>query len=556
MNFHINYNLRQWLFFMTLIAYLYRQSWVLLLVSTISALISGFAGASIVGMISQGVTETINLTPFLWSFFGICFIFFITKTISEITLSHLAQAAIFSLRLSLSNKILRAPLKKLNKIGRHGLLAVLTKDVDVFVHSFMLAPSVFGNVTLIIACFSYLAWMSWQLFVILAALSLIAMYMFYIWEKYPLSLMTSMRDQVDKIYLNFQSLINGSKELKLNKQKGNLFVDRVIAPAANVFKEICIKANSSYAWLINASSVTFYIIIGISIFIVPIWIPQEPSTLFTVALLVLFLSGPISEVIGAIPELREAEVSLNKMRRLDNELEESLSEQIEGPNPFHNKLPIELELKDVIHHYTTDKEDRQFALGPLSLKISQGEIVFIVGGNGSGKTTLAMLLVGLFEQESGSVSLNGIPVTSANNEHYRQFFSAVFSDYHLFEQLLNSDADVTEKATHYIESLNMSHKVKIVDGGFSTTNLSAGQRKRLALVSAYLEDRPIYLFDEWAADQDPVFKRLFYTELLPELKANGKTIIVISHDDGYFDSADRIIKLEDGNIKEISNKIH
>lgn len=556
MNFHINYNLRQWLFFMTLIAYLYRQSWVLLLVSTISALISGFAGASIVGMISQGVTETINLTPFLWSFFGICFIFFITKTISEITLSHLAQAAIFSLRLSLSNKILRAPLKKLNKIGRHGLLAVLTKDVDVFVHSFMLAPSVFGNVTLIIACFSYLAWMSWQLFVILAALSLIAMYMFYIWEKYPLRLMTLMRDQVDKIYLNFQSLINGSKELKLNKQKGNLFVDRVIAPAANVFKEICIKANSSYAWLINASSVTFYIIIGISIFIVPIWIPQEPSTLFTVALLVLFLSGPISEVIGAIPELREAEVSLNKMRRLDNELEESLSEQIEGPNPFHNKLPIELELKDVIHHYTTDKEDRQFALGPLSLKISQGEIVFIVGGNGSGKTTLAMLLVGLFEQESGSVSLNGIPVTSANNEHYRQFFSAVFSDYHLFEQLLNSDADVTEKATHYIESLNMSHKVKIVDGGFSTTNLSAGQRKRLALVSAYLEDRPIYLFDEWAADQDPVFKRLFYTELLPELKANGKTIIVISHDDGYFDSADRIIKLEDGNIKEISNKIH
>ncbi|WP_187653389.1 cyclic peptide export ABC transporter [Xenorhabdus sp. PB62.4] len=541
---------------MTLIAYLYRQSWVLLLVSTISALISGFAGASIVGMISQGVTETINLTTFLWSFFGICFIFFITKTISEITLSHLAQAAIFSLRLSLSNKILRAPLKKLNKIGRHGLLAVLTKDVDVFVHSFMLAPSVFGNVTLIIACFSYLAWMSWQLFVILAALSLIAMYVFYIWEKYPLRLMTLMRDQVDKIYLNFQSLINGSKELKLNKQKGNLFVDKVISPAANVFKEICIKANSSYAWLINASSVTFYIIIGISIFIVPIWIPQEPSTLFTVALLVLFLSGPISEVIGAIPELREAEVSLNKMRRLDNELEEALSEQIEGPNPFHNKLPIELELKNVVHHYTTDKEDRQFALGPLSLKISQGEIVFIVGGNGSGKTTLAMLLVGLFEQESGSVSLNGIPVTSANNEHYRQFFSAVFSDYHLFEQLLNSDANVTEKATHYIESLNMSHKVKIVDGGFSTTNLSAGQRKRLALVSAYLEDRPIYLFDEWAADQDPVFKRLFYTELLPELKANGKTIIVISHDDGYFDSADRIIKLEDGNIKEISNKIH
>ncbi|WP_338804906.1 cyclic peptide export ABC transporter [Xenorhabdus griffiniae] len=541
---------------MTLIAYLYRQSWVLLLVSTISALISGFAGASIVGMISQGVTEEINLITFLWSFFGICFIFFITKTVSEITLSHLAQSTVFSLRLSLSNKILRAPLKKLHKLGRHGLLAVLTKDVDVFVHSFMLAPSVFGNITLIIACFGYLAWMSWQLFLILAALSLIGMYVFYLWEKYPLQLMTDMRDQIDKIYLNFQSLIDGSKELQLNKQKGNLFINKVIAPAAKVFQEICIKANSSYAWVINASSVTFYVMIGIIIFVVPIWLPQEPSTLVTVSLLVLFLSGPISEVIGAIPELREAEVSLNKMRRLDSQLEEALSAQIEGPNPFNKQQAIEIELKDVIHHYTTDKEDRQFALGPLSLKISQGEIVFIVGGNGSGKTTLAMLLVGLFEQESGTISLNGVEVTPANNDHYRQHFAAVFSDYHLFEQLLNSDANVTEKATHYIEALNMAHKVKIVDGGFSTTNLSAGQRKRLALVSAYLEDRPIYLFDEWAADQDPVFKRLFYTELLPELKARGKTVLVISHDDAYFNISDRIIKLEDGHIKEVDHKDH
>ncbi|MBI6548639.1 cyclic peptide export ABC transporter [Xenorhabdus lircayensis] len=541
---------------MTLIAYLYRQSWVLLLVSTISALISGFAGASIVGMISQGVTEKIHLTSFLWGFFGICFVFFITKTVSEITLSHLAQSTIFSLRLSLSNKILRAPLKKLHKLGRHGLLAVLTKDVDVFVHSFMLAPTVFGNVTLIIACFSYLAWISWQLFLILAIFSLITMYLFYLWEKHPLRLMIQMREQVDKIYLNFQSLIDGSKELQLNKQKGNLFISKVIAPAAKVFQEICIKANSSYAWVINASAVTFYIMIGVIVFIVPIWLPQEPSTLFTVSLLVLFLSGPISEVIGAIPELREAEVSLNKMRHLDSQLEESLSIQIEGPSPFHNQQPIALELKDVVHHYTTDKEDRQFSLGPLSLKISQGEIIFIVGGNGSGKTTLAMLLVGLFEQEAGSILLNGVQVTPANNEYYRQFFAAVFSDYHLFEQLLNSDANVTEKATHYIEALNMTHKVKIVDGGFSTTNLSAGQRKRLALVSAYLEDRPIYLFDEWAADQDPVFKRLFYTELLPELKASGKTVIIISHDDAYFDIADRVIKLEDGHIKEISNKNH
>ncbi|WP_244922755.1 ABC transporter transmembrane domain-containing protein [Xenorhabdus cabanillasii] len=217
---------------MTLIAYLYRQSWILLFLSTIFALISGFAGASVVGMISQGITGAANLSTFIWNFFGICILFFITKTLSEILLSHLTQATIYSLRLSLSNKILRAPFKKLNNIGKHGLLAVLTKDVDVFIHSFMLAPTVFGNITLIIACFGYLAWISWQLFIILTIVCLITMYIFYFLEKRPIRLMEEMREQVDKIYLSFQQLIDGSKELKLNSQKGNAFIDRVISPGA------------------------------------------------------------------------------------------------------------------------------------------------------------------------------------------------------------------------------------------------------------------------------------------------------------------------------------
>ncbi|CDG22745.1 ABC transport protein XpsD (Modular protein) [Xenorhabdus poinarii G6] len=538
---------------MTLVMYLYRQSWVLFLLSTISALMSGFSGAYVISVISKGITEIVSFRSLIWDFFSACIIFFFSKTLSQITLSHLTQSAIYSLRLSLSIKILQAPFKKINKLGRHGLLAVLTKDVDVFVQSFMLAPTAFGNITLIIACLGYLAFISWQLFIILTILSLFTMYIFYILEKRPIRLMNELRDQIDKLYFNFQSLIDGSKELKLNKQKGNIFIDKVISPDARKFKDICIKATNSYAWVLNASSVAFYIIIGIIVFVVPIWLPQEPANLVVVALIVLFLTGPISEVIGAIPEIREAEISLNKMNQLDSQLNELQYKQLEinTTNPFLSEKPLVLELKEITHHYTKDKEEHQFILGPLNLKIYQGDIVFIVGGNGCGKTTLAMLLVGLFEQESGSIFLNGVKMNESNNEHYRQYFSAIFSNYYLFDQLLDTNTNVTEKATYYVEALNMSHKVKIVDGKFSTIELSTGQRKRLALISAYLEDRPVYLFDEWAADQDPVFKKLFYTELLPELKSRGKTVIVISHDESYFHIADRVIKLEDGNIKGI-----
>jgi putative ATP-binding cassette transporter len=214
---------------------------------------------------------------------------------------------------------------------------------------------------------------------------------------------------------------------------------------------------------------------------------------------------------------------------------------------------LRLELRGIVHHYPGSTDDSRFTLGPVDLTVRQGEILFIVGGNGSGKTTLGLVMLGLYEPESGTIALNGVAVDEANRIQYRQYFSAVLSDFHVFEQLLGDDRQaLSERATYYIDVLAMSHKVKIIDGKFSTIDLSSGQRKRLALVWSYLEDRPIYLFDEWAADQDPAFKRVFYTELLPELKARGKTVLIITHDDAYFSFADRIVRLEDGRLRQLA----
>jgi putative pyoverdin transport system ATP-binding/permease protein len=160
-----------------------------------------------------------------------------------------------------------------------------------------------------------------------------------------------------------------------------------------------------------------------------------------------------------------------------------------------------------------------------------------------------MLLLGLHEPERGTMLLNGQPVTPPNITAYRTYFSAVFADFHLFQHLLRADEKLDARATEYLDMFGIAHKVNISEGKFSTIDLSTGQRKRLALVSAFLEDRQIYLFDEWAADQDPVFKKVFYTEILPELKARGKTVIVISHDDAYFHCADRLVKVADGRLE-------
>ena len=180
----------------------------------------------------------------------------------------------------------------------------------------------------------------------------------------------------------------------------------------------------------------------------------------------------------------------------------------------------------------------------------RGEILFIVGENGSGKTTLIKLILGLYPPQTGTLFLDGAPVTDETRDAYRQHFSAVFFDYYLFDDLVLPAGADPAAADAYLETLDLAHKVTIQDGAFSTVDLSAGQRKRLALVQAYLEGRPVLVLDEWAAEQDPTFRRLFYTRLLPDLKREGRTLIVISHDDRYFDAADRVIHLNNGAIVE------
>jgi putative ATP-binding cassette transporter len=210
----------------------------------------------------------------------------------------------------------------------------------------------------------------------------------------------------------------------------------------------------------------------------------------------------------------------------------------------------------VTHAYYQEREDNNFTLGPINLVIEPGELIFLVGGNGSGKTTIAKLLTGLYSPDSGMLYLDQRPVTDENRNDYRQLFSAVFSDFYVFGQLLGIDAATADARAHeYLTRLQLEHKVSIREGILSTTDLSQGQRKRLALLTAYLEDRPIYLFDEWAADQDPLFKEVFYLRLLPELKARGKTVIVITHDDRYYYVADRIIKLDYGKLVSDSRAV-
>jgi putative ATP-binding cassette transporter len=304
-----------------------------------------------------------------------------------------------------------------------------------------------------------------------------------------------------------------------------------------------------YAAAAAWGQVLVFIVVGIILFALPAWNEITAQTMTGYTITLLYLMTPLQVIMNTTPNLSRANVALKRIEDISQELKNNAADEVFASKQAPQTQWQRLDLIGVTHTYRVEGEENNFTLGPIDLALRPGELVFIIGGNGCGKTTLAKLLTGLYVPEGGEIQLDGCAITKGNREFYRRHFSMVFSDFYLFESLLGLErAAIDEEAQKYLAQLQLDMKVKINDGVLSTTDLSQGQRKRLALLTAYLEDRPIYIFDEWAADQDPVFKSVFYYQILPDLKGRGKTIIVISHDDRYYDVADRIIKLEQGQL--------
>jgi putative pyoverdin transport system ATP-binding/permease protein len=358
------------------------------------------------------------------------------------------------------------------------------------------------------------------------------------------------RAEQDRLFKHFRSITDGIKELKLHSERRQEFFNEELQVSADASRDYNLTALNTGAVAIGIGQLLFFMMMGLLLFVLPKFVTVSGTIVSAYILTITYLMTPFGNILQRLPAIFRANASVDKIERMGLTLAsqaEVNSSKIEPPKIASWKT---LELKKVIHSYPGEKDDSHFVLGELNFKFHPGQLVFIIGGNGSGKSSLAKLITGLYVPESGEILLDGQPINDENREWYRQHFSVIFSDFYLFDRLLGmTNPDLDKQAAAYLREFHLDNKVEVKNGILSTTALSQGQRKRLALLTAYLEDRPIYLFDEWASDQDPFFRDIFYKQLLPELKRRGKTVFVISHDDRYFDVADRAIKLDYGKVE-------
>ena len=537
---------------MKLLRFILANSRLLVALSVVSGIITGLGSAALIAVIHNVLSnDASSREALILTYVGLCLLILFARYMSSVVLIRFSQRVTTDLRIQMSRRILAAPLRQLEEIGPPRLLAALIDDVTVISNAVVNLPVVSIHIAVLAGCLVYLGLLSWVVLLTILLFIALGVISYQIPLKRAQGMLRSARETQNELFKNFRGLVEGAKELKIHNRRSVEFLSDVLETSADSLRQQSVDGMSMYAVASSWGQFLFYIFIGLLMFVMSNWQSIGNDVLIGCVLIALYMVGSVEIVINVIPLLGRANIAIRNIEKLGLSLSERTGElPLEAT---HSSSPAwhRIDLVEVLYRYRREGEPTDFVLGPLKMSLVPGEIVFLTGGNGSGKTTFAKLVTGLYTPDSGEVRLNNVPVTDQNRALYRQLFSVVFYDFYLFERVLGLGLDdLDPRANHYLGQLQLDRKVKVNGGTLSTIDLSQGQRKRLALLTAYLEDRPIYVFDEWAADQDPLFKNTFYHQLLPELKQRGKTVLVISHDDRYFDVADRTIKLDDGRIDE------
>lgn len=482
-------------------------------------------------------------------FLALLAVYFLGNVAAQHALSDAAERLQWELRLKLLRQVLAAPLRQLERLGLSRLFNLLGADVKVLSEYLCGLPDSVVNITIAIGCFSYMAWLSPVVFLFNLLFVALAAACYLVPERVAQRLGHQAAAAHDRHIGELHFALQAVKNLLLSRLRRTDFVEGHFTASGTAVRRLNRQSRLVHLLAERFAEVMVLGNVACLLFALPRLIDLPVPTATGILLAAIFVRQPLKDSLDVVARTQRARVALERM-------------QAAGLDPFAPEVAPgaavppgragfeELVFRQVSFHYETDHGQPGFVSGPFSLRIRAGEIVFIVGGNGAGKTTLAKLLCGLYPPCAGQVTLDGAVVSSdADRLAQCARFTAVFMEDPLFEHVLGlSAAEAEPRGRALLAQLQLDRKVSLQGTAFTTIDLSQGQRRRLVLLAALIEDRPIVLLDEWAADQDPAFREFFYCELIPGLRAQGRTVIVITHDDRYFDRADRVLKIENGRI--------
>ncbi|MDM8523995.1 cyclic peptide export ABC transporter [Desulfococcaceae bacterium HSG8] len=465
----------------------------------------------------------------------------------QMSVIRLVEGVTRRVRLRMLEKVRNADLYSLETMGKSEIHTAIASDIHAVSEATYAVSQLARSVAALVASLIYIAWFSWDILLFTVAM-LFCIGLLFVWNQGSIHLsLIEIRKKEKGFFNSTNHLLRGFKELRLNNKKSDDFFHRNLKKRTAELKNIRIQTAYHF---IHQDSLTF-VLWNVAFAIIALLLPAvgdfPKDTVIKITGRILLL--PLSAIVEAFPRLAEADSAVRELSRIEQMLD--TLEQEDAVQKTEAEFS-EIRYEDIVFQYTDKFGEPVFPVGPLNLTVQAGETLFIVGGNGSGKSTLLKLITGLYLPFSGRIYMDNEEIRITD---YRHLFSVIFTDFHLFDRLYGL-ADISEeRVNELLIRMKLDRKTEFTDGRFTRVDLSTGQKKRLALISSLLEDRHIFIFDEWAAGQDPVFKEYFYSQLLPDFKKQGKTVIAVTHDDRYFYVADRVLKMEYGQWAEIAHHL-
>ena len=467
---------------------------------------------------------------------------------------HLSQTFFWRIRNQIIRMVLNSNYENVYE-RKDKIHATLIQDVGLLTNASLSIVEFSTSVIIMLGCFIYMFFLSSTLFLIVLVTAVLGAGIYLLRGRKSTAEFEKSRTLEEVFLFHFEAILFGVKEIDINPDKGeSIYNDKIVPLAQNSYKNNKV-AFTSFLNNQMIGQVLFYLLISTILLVLSVKLNIEKEVSVNFILILLYVLGAIETIMVLLPSLLQAKVSLSRINQLKLDLEANGRNE----NAISKKLTKQdfenISINEIVYKYP-QTNDSTFTIGPISCLLKKDELVFIYGGNGSGKTTFIHTLLGMLSISEGQILFNDLVLNVDTNRTYKSLFSVVFNDFYLFDEFYGNSDFNRGKANELLHLFEIAGKVEIVDTGFSVTNLSTGQRKRLALIAAILEERPIIVLDEWAADQDPYFRKKFYEEILPILKKDGFTIIAITHDDRYYHCADKIYKMEFGKLYDETILFH
>ncbi|MBN2824232.1 MAG: cyclic peptide export ABC transporter [Campylobacterales bacterium] len=517
---------------------------------TIIGAISAIANAGLLAIINLAAKLTYSSTlnyNFLAMYVIVFAIFFLAKKFAILEANKEIEKILKDIRTRISHKIKASELLTIEQLDSAKIFMRLTRDTTLISQASIEILATLQSLMMVFFALLYILIISPPMFITIVSAIVLTVAIYTIFSKEAQKELAKGGMIEEEFFHSLEATLDGFKEIKINSAKRDFFYAKHVAILERLYN-LRINLSQRFTAIMMFAETFLYILLGTLVFVVPHFIFEDSVTIIQVTAAMLFIIGPIDNALYLFPMVSNINRSIKNIYTLEENLERQLqlTPTIQGANTFENFN--ELKLKSLRFDYYNQENEQLFGIGPIDLTIERGEVIFILGGNGSGKSTLMKTLLSLYPASSGNIYIDDQRLTQQNYQSYRDLFGIILSDFYLFQELYTNHNLNYGYIEELLEEMGLAHKTRFVDGKFTNVNLSTGQRKRLALIGSILEDKPIYIFDEWAADQDPQFKEYFYHTILPKLKNEGKTIIAVTHDQAYFDLCDRAFRMEDGKL--------